>query len=384
MKPRRRGRPWGRTLALVLTVSMDSLAIVLIASHHLFPPCKRRPREPELVRRATFRRRAPTHSPPGEHMKSAYAQPARTTPDNARMRRPASPERRWWRRRWQWEVLLLVYAAYDGSRLLVSGKREQAEHHGQRLLADEHRLHLSPEHWLNHAFTDHAWLGIPADFAYASLHYLITAGVLVWIWRRHREHYVHARIWLGLTTLLGLVGFVAFPTAPPRMLAPSFGFVDILAQHASIGWWGTGGGTPRGLGAVTNEYAAMPSLHVGWALWCGLLIFRHSRHRPLRILGLLYPATIAVVVMGTANHYLLDCLAGAAVALLGLRATAPTLRLAARVRRHRRLDRSAVPAHPHQLVNQLPQREVQPAGHADSRAVTRAAASPDIRKLVRW
>ncbi|MGF1425929.1 phosphatase PAP2 family protein [Kitasatospora sp. LaBMicrA B282] len=246
----------------------------------------------------------------------------------------AAPRRPWWRRG-RWELLLLVYAAYDGSRLLVSGNQLQAQQHGLRLLAIERAVGLSPEHWVNHAFAAHPWLGIPADFVYSTLHYAVTAAVLFWVWRFRREHYAHARTWLLLTTTLGLVGFVAYPTAPPRLLDGSSGFVDVLAQHASIGWWSGGGGVPKGLATLTNDYAAMPSLHVGWALWCGLLVFRHARGRALRVLGLLYPAAIAVVVMGTANHYLLDCVAGVAVTVLGLLGTGSLMRLGARLEARR-------------------------------------------------
>ncbi|MFE9421492.1 phosphatase PAP2 family protein [Kitasatospora sp. NPDC006697] len=242
----------------------------------------------------------------------------------------AGPRRPWWRRA-RWELLLLVYAAYDGSRLLVSGNQLQAQHHGLRLLSIERALGMSPEHWLNRAFAAHAWLGVPADFLYATLHYVVTAVVLFWVWRYRRDHYVRARTWLLLMTTLGLVGFVAYPTAPPRLLEDASGFTDILALHASIGWWSGGGGVPKGLATVTNEYAAMPSLHVGWAIWCGVLLFQLTRSRVLRVLGVLYPLTIAVVVMGTANHYLLDCVAGAAVAVLGLYATGLTGRLGARI-----------------------------------------------------
>lgn len=250
------------------------------------------------------------------------------------VRTPKTRRLRWrWRSTWQWEILLVVYAVYDGSRLLVHGKQDVAERHGRDILSVERHLGLSPEHWLNHAFYDHAWLGIPADYMYATLHYILTVVVLFWLWKSHREAYRQARTWLGLTTMLGLVGFITFPTAPPRMLGGSYDFVDTLAEHASIGWWGGGGGTPKGFGNVTNEFAAMPSLHVGWALWCGLLLFRYSRSRVVRVLGLAYPAVIAMVVMGTANHYLLDAVAGVAVTLLGLWATGPLLRLTGRLRR---------------------------------------------------
>ena len=241
-----------------------------------------------------------------------------------------------WKTTWSWELLLVVYAVYDGSRLLVNGAEGRAMQHGRDILSLERWLHLSPEHWLNHTFYDHAWLGIPADYLYATLHYILTVGVLFWLWRYHRGHYRQARTWLGLTTMLGLVGFVTFPTAPPRMLGPAYDFVDTLAEHANLGWWGGGGGTPKGLGDVTNEFAAMPSLHVGWAVWCGVLLYRHARSRTVRVLGLVYPVVIALVVMGTANHYFLDAVAGATVALLGLWGTDPLLRLSARISRRLR------------------------------------------------
>jgi hypothetical protein len=274
--------------------------------------------------------------PPGSDeapVNSQGSAPAeRSSLSSADSDRGRKPRRRWrWRSTWQWEILLVVYAAYDGSRLLVDGKRDKAMQHGEDILSLERTLHLSPEHWLNHAFYDNAWLGIPADYMYATLHYVLTVGVLFWLWRFHRVEYRQARTWLGLTTMLGLVGFIAFPTAPPRMLGPARDFVDTLAQHASIGWWGGGGGTPKGLGEVTNEFAAMPSLHVGWAIWCGVLLYRHAGSRVVRVLGLLYPAVIAVVVMGTANHYLLDAVAGAGVALVGLWGTGPLLRFSARM-----------------------------------------------------
>jgi hypothetical protein len=249
--------------------------------------------------------------------------------------RPVSgSRRRWWRRsNWGWELLLLIYMGYDGSKLLVSGNAAQAMQHGRDLLSIEQHLHLDPEHGINRFFSQHAWIGIPADFVYASLHYIITVVVLIWIWRRRREHYRSARTTLLVATLLGIVGFVTFPTAPPRLLAESHGFIDILAQHASWGWWGGGtGGTPGGMSAVTNEYAAFPSLHVGWSLWCGVLIWRYANHRVVRVLGLLYPLMIATVVMGTANHYFLDCVAGATVTAIGFLLTEPLLRLWDRMR----------------------------------------------------
>ncbi|MFC5909571.1 phosphatase PAP2 family protein [Streptacidiphilus monticola] len=238
------------------------------------------------------------------------------------------------RGRWQLELLLVavIYAAYDGSRLLVRGGLEEAQHDATRLLDIEQWLHLDPERWLNSAFTSDRWLGIPADFAYATLHYIVTPLILAWLWRRHREVYRRARTWLGISTVLALAGFILYPTAPPRLLPDSFGFTDTMAQHANVGWWAGSASAPKGLGSMTNEFAAMPSLHVGWALWCGLMLLLYAQDRTAKVLGLLYPVTIALVVMGTANHYLLDALAGAAVVGAGYLLSGPYLRLWDRVR----------------------------------------------------
>lgn len=231
--------------------------------------------------------------------------------------------------RWLREILLVVvvYFAYDGSRLLANGAPDPAIAHGNALLRWEGWARLNPEPWLNDLFSQHISLGLPADYIYATLHYLVTPLVLIWMWREHKPHYRLARTQLGLATAAGLIGFLTFPTAPPRLLDSSAGFTDVMAQYSSAGWWAGDASTPRGLEAMTNDFAAMPSLHVGWALWCGLMLFRYARHRAVRIAGLLYPILILLVVMGTGNHYLVDGLAGAAVMIAAGLSAAPYLRL---------------------------------------------------------
>ncbi|MFE9394564.1 phosphatase PAP2 family protein [Streptomyces flavidovirens] len=250
--------------------------------------------------------------------------------ESVRMQDTAPRERpRWWT-----ELLLVVvvYAAYTGGRLLVRGGEPTAVGNGLAILRAEKLLRLNAEHPLNRLFTEHAWLGIPADFAYASLHYLVTPAILVWLFSRRTARYRAARTWLMLSTLLGLVGFTLVPTCPPRLLDAGHGFVDTMAQYSVYGWWGGEASAPRGLGGMTNQYAAMPSLHVGWALWCGVMLWRHGRTPLLRWLGVAYPLLTTFVVMGTANHYFLDAVAGAAVMGLGLALTRPFIRLADRVR----------------------------------------------------
>lgn len=238
------------------------------------------------------------------------------------------------RPRWLTELLLIavVYAAYSVGRLLARGDIGTAVGNGLAILRAEKALLLNAEHPLNRLFTQTPALGIPADFAYASLHYLVTPAVLVWLFRRRPLRYRAARTWLMVSTLLGLVGFTLMPTCPPRLLDASHGFVDTMAQYSSYGWWGAEASAPRGLGAMTNQYAAMPSLHVGWSLWCGVILWRHARAPLTRALAVAYPLLTTVVVMGTANHYFLDAVAGAAVMAAGAALTRPAMRLADRVR----------------------------------------------------
>ncbi|WP_409471938.1 phosphatase PAP2 family protein [Streptomyces sp. HC307] len=238
------------------------------------------------------------------------------------------------RLRWLTELplILLVYACYSAGRLLARGDVSTAVDHGLAILRIEKVLHINAEHPLNRLFTREAWLGIPADFWYASLHYLVTPALLIWLFRSRTKHYRAARTWLMTSTFIGLIGFTLMPTCPPRLLSAGYGFVDTMAQYSSYGWWAGEASAPRGLGSMTNQYAAMPSLHVGWALWCGVILWRYGGTRLTKLAGVLYPLVTTIVVMGTANHYFLDAVAGAAVMGAGLLLAPYVMRCANRVR----------------------------------------------------
>lgn len=270
------------------------------------------------------------------------------------------------RLRWWTEVPLiaLVYSLYSAGRLLVRGDVDGAVEHGIDILHFEEVLRIDPERWLNSVCGEYSAIGIPADFAYASLHYVMTPVVLVWLWRRRPTHYRTARTWLMLSTLIGLIGFTLTPTAPPRLLDAGYGFIDTMAQYGSYGWWGADASAPRGLGGLTNQYAAMPSLHVGWALWCGIMLWRYGRTPAVRALGVTYPLVITFVVMGTANHYLLDAVAGAVVMGIGFRLTRPVLRL---------LDAVSAGAHARWTA-----RAAAEPGHSASPAAAASSAAPRV------
>ena len=110
------------------------------------------------------------------------------------------------------------------------------------------------------------------------MHYVTTPLVLVWMYRWHGRHYRTARTALAISTMLSLIVFWRCP--PHRRGCCSGANVpDALFQVRHWGWWGGDGSVPRGLGGLTNQFAAMPSLHVGWALWCGVLLWRYDSHR---------------------------------------------------------------------------------------------------------
>ena len=235
----------------------------------------------------------------------------------------AAPVRRSAARAAGTELLLvaLLYVGYSFARTLASHDRAAALARAIDLQRLEDRLGLADEHWWNAQAAAHAVLGVPADFWYASAHYVVTFATLLWLYRRGHDVYVPARRALTVATLVALAFYLTMPTAPPRTVD---GFVDVMAQHADLGWWDTAASAPKGLGGLTDELAAFPSMHAGWALWVALVVWRSTPSRLWRAAGVLYAATTALVVVATGNHWVLDVVAGeAVVALAWLATTAP-------------------------------------------------------------
>jgi len=214
------------------------------------------------------------------------------------------------------EVALLaaLLAAYSLVRAAAATDSAAAGRRADALLALEDRLGLSMERSVNAVVSEHALLAVPFSYAYAGLHYVVTPAVLLLLWRRGASAYVPARRSLVLMSALGLALFVALPTSPPRLL-PDAGFVDTLAAWSAWGWWGDAASAPRGLGGLTNQYAAFPSLHVGWAVWCSLHWAATHRTHGHHAAAVAYSALIVLTVVATGNHYVLDAVAGIALAL---------------------------------------------------------------------
>jgi len=196
--------------------------------------------------------------------------------------------------------------AYDEINNFNPFRRETAIGHGLSVMHVERRTHLDPELSLNRWLALHASLGrFLADY-YDLAHFFVTLPLLAWVWWRYANRYRMLRNSLIGINVIGFAIFWLFPVAPPRMLA-SFGFVDIVAVTHAVGAWSTGA-----LASQANEYAAMPSLHVAWALWCAVALWSIRRDVVSRTIAVGYAVMTAVVVMATANHYFLDVAAGVA------------------------------------------------------------------------
>ncbi|CAL9538484.1 hypothetical protein SUDANB6_04207 [Streptomyces sp. enrichment culture] len=207
------------------------------------------------------------------------------------------------------ELLLIrvTYAAYSKVRLAATGGRDRAEEHGHQILGLERLLHIDIEHAVNHAVVEVGWLRGFFDFYYTSFHFAVPLTVLgVLYWRRPVD-YRWARSALGFTTLLALVGFWLYPLAPPRLM-PTLGIIDTVhgVQDFSKPDYGD-------LTALTNQYAAMPSLHFGWSLWCGLVVAIIAPKAWTKAVGLLHPLFTVSAIVATGNHWVLDAVGGALV-----------------------------------------------------------------------
>ncbi|WRZ93189.1 phosphatase PAP2 family protein [Streptomyces sp. NBC_01007] len=216
------------------------------------------------------------------------------------------------------ELLLIRvgYSAYASVRLAVTGGsnahgRATAEHHGDQILTVERFLRLDIEHGVNHAVVKVPFLRDFFDFYYESFHFGVPLTVLAVLYVRRPADYRWVRSALGFATLLALVGFWLYPLAPPRLI-PGLGVVDTVhgVQDFSKPDYGT-------LTALTNQYAAMPSLHFGWSLWCGVVIAILAPRWWMKALGLLHPLFTVSSIVATGNHWVLDALGGAAVVAAG-------------------------------------------------------------------
>jgi hypothetical protein len=211
------------------------------------------------------------------------------------------------------EVMLVavIYGAYTLIRDTLPG--DSARHNALELLRLEQRLGMDVEAAFNDFLSaaGRHGLALVTDYFYAAAHFVVTVGVLVALYVARPALYRPARSVLALTTVLALVGFWLYPLAPPR-LVPDLGFTDTVVRDRVWGSWSSDTMT-----SMSNQYAAMPSVHVAWSVWAAGAAAAAFRHRAVTILAVLYPPAVVAAVVATANHWLLDAVAGVAALLAG-------------------------------------------------------------------
>jgi membrane-associated phospholipid phosphatase len=227
-------------------------------------------------------------------------------------------------------VLVVAFLlAYESVQRLAGDDVAAAFAHARALLGLEQAVGLAPERALDSAVAASPVASVLASAWYSALHYTVTPAVLALAYWRLPEHYRAVRNAFFATTAAALAGYFVLPTAPPRLLA---GYVDVVSATAPTGWWSAS--PPIGTSGV-DQLAAMPSMHVGWALWSALVLLVVVRRRWLRGAVLLYPVVTAVVVLATGNHWLLDVVAGAALTALSWAVLVPRQAVAAAPRTDR-------------------------------------------------
>jgi membrane-associated phospholipid phosphatase len=221
----------------------------------------------------------------------------------------AAPRRRAHAGLYELGIFALAYLTYFGVRALTEGHAPEALRNAGRLIDFERDVGLLREHAVQSAFTGSGTLTDIANNAYIYGHWpvLIVAGVLLFNLRR--EHYRVLRNACLISGLVGLLIFALFPVAPPRLT--DLPVVDTVTQ-------GSPGYRQVVPPSLVNQYAAMPSFHAGWNLLVGIVVFRATHNVVLRAFAVLMPAVMAVAVVATANHFVVDVVAGVAIVLAAL------------------------------------------------------------------
>lgn len=273
---------------------------------------------------------------------------------------------------WKAELLLVgaVYAVYTltrnlfgSARIVADGVPHEAFRNAEAVIRAEQALGLYIEPTVQSWFVDLRWFVQVLNAFYGIAHFVVTIGVLVVLFVRRPDAYPRLRTAIVATTCVAIVGYALFPLMPPRLLdapcpdpssavaefggrcieselrspgpdgaeagtwtAPfaaddSFGYVDTLVHIG--GPWSF---QSSALTSISNQYAAMPSLHIAWAMWCAIAVWPLCRRLVVKVLAAAYPVATMFAIVVTGNHFWLDAVGGLAVLVLGLFAARATLR----------------------------------------------------------
>ena len=200
------------------------------------------------------------------------------------------------------------YVVYQLARGAADRSVADAFQNGEWVLRTERELGALFEPAVQRVVDTSSLLITLTSYTYWLSQFAVVGVTLLWVYFRHHERFTDFRNWLIGANLVGLLGYVLVPTAPPRMF-PEWGFVDTLAQFSSVSHesgliaWGS------------NPYAAMPSLHAMDALIVGIVMFGLVRSRIVKAIWLAWPVWVGFSVISTGNHYWLDIAAGFVIAI---------------------------------------------------------------------
>ena len=208
------------------------------------------------------------------------------------------------------QFVLITAAAllYFGVRMVTKDAEAAAFANAEDLLRFEARIGLDIESWAQEQILGSEAVVTFFNWVYIWLHWPVIIGAFFWLYRYNKRGFVLFRNAIMVSGAIGLIFFVTYPVAPPRFLD---GFSDTVSDLSTSYKY-------LQPPSIVNKFAAMPSLHVGWNLLVGIVLFQAIRHSAIRYIPLVSPLLMTASVVVTANHYIVDALAGAAVALVGL------------------------------------------------------------------
>ena len=223
------------------------------------------------------------------------------------------------------QILLFcgAYWLYRLVRGLTDGRIATAFHNARELIRLEQGMGLFVEPAVQAWAESTTWVIDGASWLYVNSHFTITTVTLAWLYLRRNERFYPVRNMFLVAMGIALVGYMLFPTAPPRFL-PELGFKDPVADLTGV----------ESSNPLFNPFAAVPSMHVAFALMLGLPMAALARRRWAKALWLTYPAVVTFVVIATGNHWWFDAFLGAATAAVAALAAMPGSRMAAAWPRH--------------------------------------------------
>jgi membrane-associated phospholipid phosphatase len=206
-------------------------------------------------------------------------------------------------------LFVLADLCYETVRGIAEGRADVAFANADTIIAAERATGTFFEPDLQSALLPYQWVIEAANWMYMNTHFVVTTSFLVWLYLFRNDSFYFVRNMFMVAMGLALVGYVAFPTAPPRLI-PEQGFVDTITDFSQVNH------DSALVKLFVNPYAAVPSMHMAFALMIAIPAITIARHAATKVFWALYPLLVLFVVVVTANHFWLDALAGAIVAAL--------------------------------------------------------------------